>query len=104
MSGSLPPSFDDLLATHNKPILVDFWAEWCAPCKIVAPELVKLSQELGDKLTIIKVNVDEKPHLAQRYGISGIPTLVLFKNGREVQRFVGAASAAQIKKQFEMFF
>lgn len=100
MNESLPPSFEDLIRTHNKPILVDFWAEWCAPCKIIAPELVKLSQELKDKLTIVKINVDEKPHLAQKYGISGIPTLVLFKNGVEVQRLVGAASASHLKQHF----
>lgn len=100
MTDSLPPSFDELLQTHKKPILVDFWAEWCAPCRIVAPELVKLHQELGDRLTIIKINVDEKPHIAQRYGISSIPTLVLFKSGVEVQRLVGASSAENLKRHF----
>ncbi len=103
MTESLPPSFDDLLQTHKKPILVDFWAEWCAPCKIVAPELVKLHQEWKDRLTIIKINVDEKQHIAQRYRVSSIPTLILFKNGVEVQRLVGAASAENLKKHFAKF-
>lgn len=103
MDETLPSSFEELLRTHTKPILVDFWAEWCAPCKMLAPELVKLHQEFKDKLTIIKINVDEKPQIAQKYGVSGIPTLILFKNGVEVQRLVGAASAAQLKQYFGKF-
>ena len=100
MADALPKSFDDLLKTHDKPILVDFWAEWCGPCKMLTPVLEQLSKEWSDKITIIKVNTDEKPELAGRYNITGIPTMILFKNGQEAKRVSGALSLPQIKSYF----
>lgn len=70
--------------------LVDFWAPWCMPCKMMAPVLNEMAEELGDNAAICKVNVDEQKQLAAKYKIRSIPTLVLFKNGKEVKRFVGA--------------
>ncbi len=71
------------------PVLVDFWAPWCGPCKMIAPVLEELDQEIGDKLKIVKLNVDENPESAGRYGVMSIPTLMLFKNGQPVDKIVG---------------
>ena len=73
-------------------VMIDFWAPWCAPCRMVAPVLEELSNEMGDKLKILKMNVDENPDTAQSFGITSIPTLILFKNGEAVERTVGAAA------------
>ena len=78
--------------TQNGTVLVDFWAPWCGPCRMVAPVLDELQQEMGDKVKVIKVNVDENPNVAQSHGVSGIPTMVLYKNGEVVDRLVGAGS------------
>ena len=72
--------------------LVDFWAEWCGPCRMVTPVLEELQSELGDSAKIVKLNVDENPNIAQQFGISGIPTMLLFKDGRVVDKLVGASS------------
>lgn len=76
--------------TDSTPVLVDFWAPWCGPCRHVAPVLEELSRELAGKVRITKVNVDDEPGLADRYVVQGIPTLVLFADGREIDRVVGA--------------
>ncbi|OEF99308.1 thioredoxin [Vulcanibacillus modesticaldus] len=70
-------------------VIVDFWAPWCAPCKMIAPVLEEIDQEVGDKLKIAKLNVDENPASATKYGIMGIPTLLLFKDGKPVEKIVG---------------
>ena len=72
--------------------LVDFWAEWCGPCRMVTPVLEELQGELGDSAKIVKLNVDENPNIAQQFGISGIPTMLLFKDGQVVDKLVGASS------------
>lgn len=100
---TMPVSFEDLISNHDKPILVDFWAEWCPPCKMMNPILKQLAGEWKEKITIIKVNVDEKPYLASRYGIASIPTLVLFSNGKEAKRSVGAMSLQSLKKTYDPF-
>jgi thioredoxin 1 len=99
----LPSSFDTLLASHDRPILADFWAEWCGPCKMMAPVLAELAREWKGRLTVIKVNTETRPELASRFRISGIPTLILFKGGSEVHRLTGAAPLAHLKREFESF-
>lgn len=103
MSDKMPKTFEELLETHDKPLLVDFWAEWCPPCKMLAPELEKLAQEWKGRVTVVKVNTDEKQHLANRYGITGIPTLILFKGGREAKRVSGAMPLSALKSTFGDF-
>lgn len=100
MENTLPKSFEELIQTHDKPILADFWAPWCMPCRMLAPELEKLAKDWKDKITIVKINTDEKPHLAGKYQISGIPTLILFKNGQVVHRISGAMRSEDLKKVF----
>jgi thioredoxin 2 len=84
------------------PVLVDFWAAWCAPCRMVAPELEKLAYERSGELIVAKLNTEEVPNEAARLGIRAIPTLVLFRDGREVQRESGAMPAAAIKQRFRL--
>jgi len=79
--------------------LVDFWAPWCGPCKMMAPTLNNIAETENDKVTIGKVNVDNEQQLAQKYGIRSIPTMVLFKNGKEVKRFVGVKSKSFLMKE-----
>ena len=81
---------------NDKPVLVDYWAEWCGPCKMVAPVLEAIAEEHGDKLDIVKLNVDENPVVTQKYGILNIPTLGVFKNGEVVKELVGARSKSRL--------
>ena len=85
----------------DKPVLVDFWAEWCGPCKMIGPALEEISDELGDKLTIAKVNIDENPDAPGQYGVRGIPTMILFKNGEPAATKVGAAPKSALKSWIE---
>ncbi|HMV78674.1 MAG TPA: thioredoxin [Leptospiraceae bacterium] len=98
----LPASFDELIRTHELPILVDFWAEWCGPCRMMTPVLSQLASEMKGKLTVIKINTDEKPALAAKYGISSIPTMILFKEGKEAGRTSGAMNLESLKKKFAL--
>lgn len=77
-------------------VLVDFWAPWCAPCKMIAPVLEEINEEIGDKLKIAKLNVDDNPSSAAKYGIMGIPTLLLFNNGKPVEKIVGFQPKEQL--------
>ncbi len=85
----------------DKPVLVDFWAEWCGPCKMIAPALEELSQTMGDKVTIAKLNIDENPDTPGKYGVRGIPTMLLFKNGEPVAQKVGAMPKSQLAAWLE---
>ncbi len=99
MSNTLPTAFDELIRTHQLPILVDFWAEWCGPCKTLAPVIKQVAQEFKGRITVIKVNVDQKPQLAAEYGIQGIPTLILFSKGQVSWRVSGALHYDQLKAE-----
>ena len=101
MNQDLPKSFFDLIATHDKPILVDFWAEWCGPCKAIGPIIEELSKEYEGKATIGKLNVDDNPEVSFKYGIRSIPTLLFIKNGEVVEKHVGAASRQVIASKIE---
>jgi len=94
-------AFDALTRYSALPVLVDFWAPWCGPCKVVAPELARVAGEGAGRWLIAKVNTEELPGLAQRFRISGIPTLVLFRDGREIGRQSGAMPAARIRQFIE---
>lgn len=82
-------NFEDTVLKSDKPVLVDFWAEWCGPCKALGPVLDQLSGEVADQAKIVKVNVDEARELAAKYGVRGIPTMIFFKNGQVVNTLVG---------------
>jgi len=93
--------YQDKVVKSEKPILVDYWAEWCGPCKMIAPILEEVANELSDKIIIGKMNVDENPQTPPTLGIRGIPTLMLYKNGEVVATQVGAVSKADLLKIIE---
>ena len=89
-------SFDADVLQSSVPVLVDFWASWCGPCRMIAPILDELAADYGDKISIVKINVDENQESPAKFGIRGIPTLLLFKNGTLMGTKVGAASKSQL--------
>ena len=89
-ANGLPASFFELVKMSEKPVLVDFWAEWCGPCRIVSPTIERLARENHDRLLTVKVNVDRRPQVAQAYEIQGVPTIMLFWRGEECMRLTGA--------------
>jgi thioredoxin 1 len=90
--------FEKDVLNADKPALVDFWAEWCGPCKMIAPLLDEAADEYGDRLSVVKVNVDENPNTAQKFGIRSIPTLILFKDGAVQAQKLGAMSKTQLNE------
>jgi thioredoxin 1 len=91
-------NFEQEVTNSDKPVLVDFWAEWCGPCKALSPVLDEIATEMNGKATIVKVNVDQASDLAQKFGIRGIPTLIFFKNGEVKSTLVGNQPKAEIVK------
>jgi thioredoxin 1 len=92
-------TFDEEIKTSDRPVLVDFWAEWCGPCKMIAPVLEQLADEEADRLRIAKLNIDENLETARRFEVMSIPTLLLFKDGALVHRIVGARGKAQLQNE-----
>ncbi len=94
-------SFEQDVLGADKPVLVDFWAAWCAPCRMLAPTVEAVAEKYASNAKVVKLNVDENPGVSQRYGIKGIPTLILFKGGREEERVVGATSKDAISRMLD---
>lgn len=94
-------SFDADVVKSDLPVLVDFWAEWCGPCKQIAPALDELSEELGGKVTIVKLNIDENPGTPSKFGVRGIPTLMLFKDGQVAATKIGALPKNKLQEWIE---
>ena len=94
--------FEEKVIKSDLPVLVDFWAEWCGPCKTIGPILDELASEFAQTAKIVKVNVDDNPGLAQKYGIRGIPTMIFFKNGEVAKSLVGVQPKKEIAKNIQM--
>ena len=90
-------NFESMVLQSDLPVLVDFWASWCAPCRAIAPIVEEMSNEYAGKVRVAKMNVDENPATPGKYGVSGIPTLILFKGGKVLDQLVGAVPKGQIK-------
>ena len=96
-------TFDAEVLKSDKPVVVDYWAEWCGPCRMVAPVLEEIATEHADKIDVVKLNVDENPAVAQRYGILNIPTMSVFKDGQVVKEIVGARPKSAILRELADF-
>lgn len=94
-------SFEDDVLKSGTPVLVDFWAEWCGPCRQIAPALEDISNEMGDRVTVAKINIDENPKTPSKYGVRGIPTLMLFKDGQVAATKIGALPKSKLVEWVE---
>ena len=96
-------TFDEEINASTEPVLVDFWAEWCGPCKLIAPILDEIAEEQAGKLKVAKLNVDEAPAVAQRFEVMSIPTMIVFQDGKPAKRLVGAKPKAALVKDLSEF-
>ena len=94
-------TFQEEVLDSDKPVLVDFWAEWCGPCRMIAPALEEISEEMAEQVTVVKLNIDDNPDAPARYGVRGIPTMILFKGGEPAATKVGAAPKTQLQSWLE---
>ena len=96
-------SFEHEVLKSEKPVLVDFWAAWCAPCRVLSPRVEAIAEQYSGSIAVVKMNVDDNPSTPATYGIRAIPTLILFSGGKEVERVVGAASEESISRMIERY-
>ena len=94
-------SFEEEVLKSDKPVVLDFWAPWCGPCKQIGPSLEEISDEMADKITVAKINIDENPNTPTQFGVRGIPTMLVFKNGEAAATKVGAVSKTEIVEWIE---
>jgi thioredoxin len=101
MSAELPKSFEELITNSSLPVLVDFYTDWCGPCKMVSPAIAKLAKEYKGEIITVKVDTDKRPAVSGKYSIRSIPTIMLFDKGRELMRLQGAHSYQSLKAELE---
>ena len=94
-------AFENVVVKSTIPVLIDFWAEWCGPCKEIAPILDEIADEMKDKIKVVKINIDENPNIPNKYGIQSIPTMIIFKKGEPISTKIGAAIKSEVKTWIE---